>query len=104
VLNLQNKFGYARDKNPIFPHYINYPIRKFFFFLNTGQSVHFRTSLSESFLFKKYIVQQVTDIRKRWSAAAIFNRIGISKNILGESRFNQIVNEVNKNSEGSFYK
>jgi hypothetical protein len=23
---------------------------------------------------------------------------------LGESRFNQIVNEVNKNSEGSFYK
>jgi hypothetical protein len=56
------------------------------------------------FLFKKYIVQQVTDIRKRWSAAAIFNRIGISKNILGESRFNQIVNEVNKNSEGSFYK
>jgi len=47
------------------------------------------------------VLFQVTDIRKRWSAAAIFNRIGISKKILGEESFDKIVKDINENAEGS---
>ena len=43
---------------------------------------------------------QVTDIRKRWSVVSIFNRIGISKKILGKEEFNRIVSDINDKAEG----
>ncbi len=42
----------------------------------------------------------MTDIRKRWSVVSIFNRIGISKKILGNEEFNRIVSDINDKSEG----
>jgi hypothetical protein len=43
---------------------------------------------------------QSTGIRKRWSAGAIFNRIGISKKFLGAEVFDKIVGEINDSAQG----